>query len=159
MDLQHADVRRAAVAGLIGTAAMTGLWQAEMQLGLARFAVGDILSNLLAVITAHTRLGSLMGWVLHFTAGILLALLYAAWAGPRRHLPVAWGLLYGAAIFLVAQLVFMPLVGAGLFSRGDPAMLIGSLVGHLVYGGLVGLIYGAPALGGVIALQRRHQAG
>lgn len=153
MGLQHANVRRAAVAGLIGTAAMTGLWQAEMQLGLARFAVGDILSNLLAVVTAHTRLGPLMGWVLHFTAGILLALLYAAWAGPRRHLPIAWGLLYGATIFLVAQLVFMPLVGAGLFSRGDAAMLTGSLVGHLVYGGLVGLIYGAPALAGGTALR------
>ena len=156
MSLQHANVRRAAVAGLIGTAAMTALWQAEMQLGLASFAVGDILSNLLSVVTAHTVLGPLMGWVLHFTAGILLALLYAAWAGPRRQVPVAWGLLYGAAIFLVAQLVFMPLVGAGLFSRGDPAMLIGSLVGHLVYGGLVGLIYGAPALPGMIDFQPRR---
>ena len=156
MTLQHANVRRAAVAGLIGTAAMTALWQAEMQLGLASLAVGDILSNLLSVITAHTVLGPLMGWVLHFTAGILLALLYAAWAGTRRHVPVAWGLLYGTAIFLVAQLVFMPLVGAGLFSRGDPAMLVGSLVGHLVYGGLVGLIYGAPAPAGVTAFQERH---
>lgn len=156
MSLQHANVRRAAVAGLIGTAAMTALWQAEMQLGLANLAVGDILSNLLSVITAHTVLGPLMGWVLHFAAGILLALLYAVWAGPRRHVPIAWGLLYGVMIFLVAQVVFMPLVGAGLFSRGDPAMLIGSLVGHLVYGGLVGLIYGAPALAGVSALQPRH---
>ena len=156
MSLQHANVRRAAVAGLIGTAAMTALWQAEMQLGLASLAVGDILSNLLSVITAHTALGPLMGWVLHFTAGILLALLYAAWAGPRRPVPMAWGLLYGVMIFLVAQLVFMPLVGAGLFSRGDPAMLIGSLVGHLVYGGLVGLIYGAPALSRVNPLQPRQ---
>lgn len=144
------------MAGLIGTAAMTALWEAEMQLGLASFAVGDILSNLLSVITAHTLLGPLTGWVLHFTAGILLAVLYAAWAGPRRHFPVAWGLLYGAVIFLVAQLVFMPLVGAGLFSRGDPAMLIGSLVGHLVYGGLVGLIYGAAPLAGVTAVPPRH---
>ena len=158
MSLQHASVRRAAVAGLIGTAAMTALWQAELQLGLASLAVGDILSNLLSVVTAHTALGPLMGWVLHFTAGILLALLYAAWAGPRRHIAVAWGLLYGTAIFVVAQLVFMPLVGAGVFSRGDPEMLIGSLLGHLVYGGLVGLIYGAPALDGVIAFEPRQPA-
>ena len=156
MSLQHVNVRRAAVAGLIGTAAMTALWEAEMRLGLASFAVGDILSNLLSVITAHTGLGPLMGWVLHFTAGILLAVLYAACVGPRRPHPVAWGLLYGVVIFAVAQLGFMPLVGAGVFSRGDPAMLIGSLVGHLVYGGLVGLIYGAVPLAGVAAVPPRH---
>jgi hypothetical protein len=38
----------------------------------------------------------------------------------------------------------MPLVGGGVFSHGDVELLAGSLVGHLVYGGVIGWIYGGP---------------
>ncbi len=133
------------MAGLVGTVAMTALWLVEPKLGLARLAAGDILSSLLAVGTAYASLGPALGWTLHFGVGILLALLYAArFAGRLRGSPTTWGLLYGCVIFIVAQLVFMPLVGAGVFSRGDPPMLLGSFIGHLVYGGLVGRIIGTP---------------
>lgn len=136
---------RAAMAGLIGTAVMTALWLLEPRFGLARLAAGDILSSLLAVSTAYASLGPAPGWILHFGIGILLALLYAArFAGRLPGSPTSRGLLYGSAIFLVAQLVFMPLVGAGVFSRGDLSMLLGSWIGHLAYGGLVGLVYGRP---------------
>ena len=53
----------------------------------------------------------------------------------------------------MAQLVFMPAVGAGVFSRGDVAMIVGSLIGHLVYGGLVGGLYGEPRVAGAAATQ------
>jgi hypothetical protein len=77
--------------------------------------------------------------------GIALALLYARFFAARLPgRPAARGALYGFLVFLLAQLLFMPAVGGGVFSRGDPAMLFGSLVGHLVYGGLVGAIYGEP---------------
>jgi hypothetical protein len=36
----------------------------------------------------------------------------------------------------------MPVVGGGFFSRGDPELLAGSLLGHLVYGAVVGWTYG-----------------
>ena len=35
----------------------------------------------------------------------------------------------------------MPLVGAGMFSRGDLPLLAGSLIGHLLYGTLVAVLY------------------
>jgi uncharacterized membrane protein YagU involved in acid resistance len=137
--------KRAAMAGLVGTVAMTALWLVEPRIGLARLAAGDILSSLLAVVTAHASLGPTLGWTLHFGVGILLGLLYAArFAGRLPGSPTARGLLFGCVIFIIAQVVFMPLVGAGVFSRGDLAMLLGSFIGHLVYGGLVGWIYGMP---------------
>jgi hypothetical protein len=52
------------------------------------------------------------------------------------------GVLYGCLVFVVAQVVFMPVVGGGFFSRGDPELLAGSLLGHLVYGAVVGWTYG-----------------
>jgi uncharacterized membrane protein YagU involved in acid resistance len=124
---------------------MTALWLIEPRIGLAQLAVGDILSSLLAVATAYASLGPALGWALHFAVGIILAFLYAVQFARRLPgSPATRGMLYGIGIFIVAQLVFMPLVGAGFFSRGDPAMLLGSLVGHLVYGGVVGLICGLP---------------
>ena len=35
----------------------------------------------------------------------------------------------------------MPLVGGGLFSRGDPELITGSLLGHLLYGAILGWGY------------------
>ncbi|HLB55430.1 MAG TPA: DUF6789 family protein [Gemmatimonadales bacterium] len=138
------NVQRAALAGLAGTAVMTGLWYIEPKIGLAQLAVGNILSSLLAVVTAYASVGPAVGWAIHFAVGVILAWGYAA--GFARRLPgppMVRGMVYGLLVFSIAQAVFMPLVGGGVFSRGDPQLLMGSLLGHLVYGGVVGAIYGA----------------
>jgi uncharacterized membrane protein YagU involved in acid resistance len=136
---------RAVVAGLIATAAMTALLLVEPSVGLPKIAIGQILSSALGLASAHLGGGAVLGWIIHFLVGMLLALLYAAVFHPRLPGgPLARGLIYGGLVFVIAQVVFMPLVGGGLFSRGDGQLLAGSLLGHLVYGGLVGWIYGAP---------------
>ena len=56
---------------------------------------------------------------------------------------MARGALYAIAPWLVAQLMVMPMMGMGVFS-GSVSLAMGSLIGHLVYGALVGAIYGAP---------------
>jgi uncharacterized membrane protein YagU involved in acid resistance len=137
------NVSRAAVAGLLGTAAMTALLLVEPSIGLPKIAMGQVLSTSLGLTTAHLSIGPALGWVLHFCVGMALAVIYAA-AFDRR-LPgsaVVRGMLYGALVFVVAQVVFMPLVGGGIFSRGDSELLAGSLLGHLLYGGIVGWTYG-----------------
>ena len=124
---------------------MTALWLIEPRVGLADLAVGDILSSLLAVATAYASPGPALGWTFHLLVGVAFGLLYAgAFARRLPGSPAARGLLYGFGIFILAQLVFMPLVGAGVFSRGDVPMLLGSLVGHLAYGGVLGAVYGPP---------------
>jgi uncharacterized membrane protein YagU involved in acid resistance len=136
------NTRRAAVAGVIGTLAMTILFFLEPLLGLPKMSEGGILSTVMSAAVAHFPVGFVGGWIVHFTVGILLALLYAAAANRIPGAPVLRGTLYGALVFLGAQLVIMPLVGAGIFSSGDPGRLLGSLTGHLVYGGVVGWYYG-----------------
>ena len=140
---------RAGVAGFIATGAVTTLWLVEPYLGLPRLAVGSMLSSFLAVATAYLPIWPAVGWALHVVVGIGMALIYARWVVDRlTGSPLARGMVYGGAVFIIAQLTFMPLVGAGVLSRGDWPLLIGSLLGHLVYGGLVGLIYGRPAAQG-----------
>jgi uncharacterized membrane protein YagU involved in acid resistance len=148
------EVKRAVAAGVVGTAVMTVLLLWAPLVGLPKLAIGELLSTFLAVSVAVLRVGPVGGWVLHGLVGIALALVYAGVFAKRLPgKPVVRGAFYGFLVFLLAQLVFMPAVGAGVFSRGDVAMIVGSLIGHLVYGGLVGGIYGEPRVAGVAAAQ------
>lgn len=139
------QTQRVIIGGLVGTAVTTALWLAEPWLGLPRLAVGSMLSSLLAVATAYGPVGPVLGWMIHFVVGIVFAFAYAAvFVGRLPGAPLVRGLLFGSLIFLLAQVVFMPAVGAGVFSRGELSLLTGSLLGHLVFGGIVGVIYGIP---------------
>lgn len=143
--LRAMHVQRAAAAGAIATGVMTALWLVEPAVGLPNIAVGQILSSLMSVSVAHLHVGIAGGWVIHLGVGVALALLYARVLAAR--LPgsaVARGAVYGVLVFVVAQIVFMPLVGAGVFSRGDIELLAGSLLGHLAYGVIMAWIYGLP---------------
>ena len=133
------NASRAVVAGLVGTAAMTALLLVEPSVGLPKIAMGQILSSALGLASAHLTTGAAVGWIIDFGIGVVLALVYAAAFEPRLPGgPVSRGLVYGVLVFLVAQVAFMPLVGGGVFSRGDPQLIVGSLLGHLLYGGLIG---------------------
>jgi len=142
------DLKRAVVAGIAGTAVMTVLLLWAPLVGLPKLAIGNLLSTFLAVSVVVLRVGPVGGWIIHGLVGVALALLYAGlFAARLPGPPVARGALYGCLVFILAQRVFMPAVGAGVFSRGDPGLLFGSFVGHLAYGVLVGAIYGELGVG------------
>jgi uncharacterized membrane protein YagU involved in acid resistance len=95
-------------------------------------------------------LGSMLGdnwWagmVLHFVDGtvifplIFALLLYGVLPGSPAVKGISWGL----ALWLLAQVVVMPMMGAGLFS-GSAMAATGSLIGHVAYGWLLGWIAGS----------------
>ena len=146
------NVTRAVVAGAIATASMTALLLIEPAVGLPEIAIGQLLSTSLSVTTAHLSIGPAMGWLIHFLVGIAWAVLYAGFLLVRLPgAPVARGLVYGFLVFLLAQSLLLPVVSGGFFSGGDRSMLTGSLLGHLVYGGVLGWIYGAPGSAEVAA--------
>ncbi len=87
----------------------------------------------------------LLGWVGHLMIGTMLAIIYAVVAPRLAGPPAVRGALYGFAPFLLAQIVVIPMMGMPLFS-GSVAIAMGSLVGHLVYGVVVGAVYGPVAL-------------
>jgi len=134
---------RAVAAGMVGTAAMTALLLIEPSVGLPKIAMGQVVSASLGIASASLAIGPETGWVIHFLGGIVLAVVYAAFLVSRfPGSPLVRGLLYGTLIFLVTQLVFIPVAGMGVFSRGELELIVGSLLGHLIYGGLTGWIYG-----------------
>lgn len=123
-------------AGLVGTLAMTavGLYGAPM-MGLPAMNPADMLAGPMGG-------SAVLGWMGHLMIGIVLALAYGAVF--LRRLPgpaVARGAVFSLLPWLMAQLMVMPMMGMPLFS-GSAAMAGGSLVGHLVYGAILGGVAG-----------------
>jgi hypothetical protein len=137
------NLMRSIIAGLLATAAMTALMLAAPAMGMPPMNIGAMLGTVMG--------GSVvLGWLGHFMIGTALALAYAAAFATR--LPGGSslrGALYSLAPWLMAQIVVMPMMGMGFFS-GSMSAAGGSLMGHLLYGVVLGMVYSvkpAPATG------------
>ena len=78
--------------------------------------------------------------------GLVWAMLYGLVFEPRLRGP-GWqrGMIFSLLPWLFSLLVFMPLVGGGIFGVGlgaGPLPIIGNLILHLIYGAMLGVIYG-----------------
>lgn len=130
------------VGGAVGTVLITSMmyFVAPMMTGRAM----DIAAMLGSMMGGSWALGMLA----HLVNGIVVfPLIYVA-AVYRRLPGQPWlrGMVWGVVLWLVAQLVVMPAMGAGLFSAGAGGMqsVISSFLGHLVYGFALGAVVGAP---------------
>ena len=131
----NVNIGRAVLAGVLGTFAMTavGLWVAPL-MGIPPMNPANMLAGAMGGVMA-------LGWLGHFAIGSLLAVIYALIAPSIPGSPGLSGALYGVAPWLLAQVAVIPMMGMPFFS-GSFAMAMGSLIGHLVYGAIVGLVYG-----------------
>jgi uncharacterized membrane protein YagU involved in acid resistance len=104
-------------------------------MGLPKMPIGEMLAGFMGIPVA-------LGWLAHFMIGVVLAAAYVFTV--KDHLsgkPAVKGMLFSLIPFFMAQLLVMPMMGAGLFSANTPApmmMVMGSLIGHLVYGAVLG---------------------
>lgn len=132
---------RAVLGGLAGTAAMTAMMYGVGPMMGVRMDIAAMLGSMLGGSWAA-------GMMMHFVNGALIFpatytyVLYERLPGT----PVVRGAAWGVALWLLAQIVVMPMMGAGLFSSaaGGVMAVMASLVGHLIYGSLLGAVAGAP---------------
>lgn len=121
--------------GIIATTAMTMLMLVAPMMGMPEMPIGKMLAGFMGVPVW-------MGWVMHFVIGTMLAAAYViTWKDRLPGSAVVKGLLFALIPFFMAQIIVMPMMGAGLFSANTPAplmMVMGSLIGHLVYGAVLG---------------------
>ena len=87
-----------------------------------------------------------MGMAVHIMLGVLVfPLVYAIFV--FRLLPggpLIKGMTWGLILWLIAETLVMPMAGAGFFMSeiGGMKAVMAALIGHLVYGGLLGVIAG-----------------
>lgn len=127
------------VAGLIGTLVMTGFMLMAPMMGMPEMNIGKMLGMFMGM-------PEMAGWLAHFMIGSVLAVFYAVIFQPK--IPgngVVRGMMFGLIPWLMAQVIVNPMMGAGFFAMNTPApmaMVMGSLMGHLVYGAVLGSVYG-----------------
>lgn len=130
---------RAVTGGFVGTMAMTAMMYGVAPMMGLHMDIAAMLGSVLGGSWAAGMMMHVVNGALIFPA-IYALVLEKRLPGP----PVLRGALWGAVLWLVAQTVVMPMMGGGLFSSamGGAMATMGSLVGHLMYGGVLGAIAG-----------------
>lgn len=131
------NVTRLMLGGFIGTLAMTAMMYLVAPMMGVRMDIAAMLGSMLGGSWAA-------GMAMHFINGTVLFplvygyLLVSRLPGP----PLLRGALWGVILWLIAQTMVMPMMGAGLFSAaaGGIVAAVGSLVGHLLYGTILGAV-------------------
>ncbi len=140
----HSNVGRSLLGGLVGTLAMTAMMYVVAPMMGLRMDIAQMLGSMLGN-------NWWAGMVVHVVNGaVIFPLIYAYLLYDRLPgNPATRGATWGVVLWLLAQVMVMPMMGAGFFSMAMGGMMaaMGSLVGHLLYGSLLGAIAGAPEVG------------
>lgn len=137
----HPNIGRSMLGGLVGTAMMTLMMYFVAPMMGLNMDIAAMLGSMLGGSWAA-------GMAMHFVNGtVIFPLIYAYVLYARLPGgPAVKGAAWGVVLWLLAQAVVMPMMGGGFFSMAMGGMMavMGSLMGHLLYGGLLGAIAGAP---------------
>ena len=116
--IMKSKIAQTIIAGLIVTAVMTIVRLMAPYVGLPKMNTAEMFSAMMGVSLP-------VSFLIHLMIGIIFAAAYVYLFNPKVHIQskLAGGLLYRLAVFVFAQV-----------------MMIGSLIGHLVYGTAVALI-------------------
>ncbi len=139
----HPTFARAALGGFVGTLAMTAMMYLLAPMMGLHMDIAAMLGSMLggswtAGLMMHVVNGSVIFPAIYAYA------LYARLPGS----PAIRGTVWGVALWLIAQTAVMPMMGAGVFSSAMGGMMaaMGSLIGHVLYGSLLGVIASVPEL-------------
>ncbi len=143
----------AIVAGIVGTIVMTLVMVMAPKMGMPKMDIVGMLGSMFGAPPNRA-----LGMAMHFMMGIVFALIYAAfWAYGIGAATWPIGLLFGAVHWLIAgaMMAGMPMMHKGIQSGKVPApgaymthnggmkAFMGGLVGHMVFGFVVALVYAA----------------
>lgn len=136
------SISSAVIAGLAATAAMTVFtFMAPLM---------NIEMNILGMLAGTMGAPVIVGWIAHFMIGVILAVSFAVVYYPNfgSSNKIKSGAIFSLVPWLMAQIVVMPMMAivnggtyfSGFFS-GSIVLAFASLMGHLLFGVVLGLIY------------------
>ena len=144
------DILRACLIGVAATSAMTfGLFLLHWK----GFATGDMVRALGSAVTGRYENSLGLGMIIHFTFGILFAIMYiSVWSRlPDIANAAVWqylglGVFCGFALGLVVSMVLMVIIAEyhplQRFRASGFGVALVHVFGHMIYGGTVGLLAG-----------------
>jgi len=147
------DIPKGILAGLAATIVLSALMVLKMFMGvMPQLDIAKMLA---------TMMGSpdtpLIGWIMHFAIGIVV---YGVAIGvldaqlPRTS-SVGHGIMIAVIGWLIMMVALMPMAGAGLFGMNMGVMApIMTLVLHLIFGAVLGWVYGRSAASQDVSISR-----
>ena len=143
----NTKIQKSILAGIIGTAVMTLVMMIAPMMGMPKMSPPQMLSGMMGMPI-------FVGWVMHFMIGIIFAFVYTylcifKWKISNVYLK---GVVFGIVVFVAAQIV-MKLMGM-MMPMPMPAegemipMIIGSLMGHIIFGVVVAKVVGDAYISG-----------
>jgi uncharacterized membrane protein YagU involved in acid resistance len=137
------NLMKAIAGGLAGTIMMTLMMRFVAPIMLRHpMDIAGMLGNMMRGNWAIGMAAHLVNGVVIFPL-IYAFVVYRYLPGP----PLLRGVLWGAVLWLLAETMVMPMAGAGFFSSeiGGAKAALAAMMGHLVYGALLGYIAGSAA--------------
>ncbi|MBT3738497.1 MAG: hypothetical protein HOG33_05310 [Candidatus Marinimicrobia bacterium] len=126
-------IRKILISGLLAT-----IFMSAFQLIVLKMDMGMMLGPMNPIMVQPY----IMGWVMHFMIGAIIAGIYGYFFHKRfSERRLINGAAYGSIVFILAQLTIVPMMGMGFFSGGNIKMLLGSLISHVIYGLVLGIKY------------------
>lgn len=146
MEPGYKNLGQAILAGFLATLIATWWGFIETGVGLPRLDLLTAAGSKVAPEGASPAFVYNWGAILHYLDGVTFAILYDRFFYSRLPGPdIFRGVIYGILVWVGAGLVYLPLVGAGLFGahQGGP-FLWAILIWHLVWGVALGVFYVSP---------------
>jgi hypothetical protein len=133
------------IGGIVGTAAMTGLLLFPRWLGIGKI---DVIPAVGALITGKEDHAFSVGYIIHFTSGIIFAYIYWGILLLMK-LPIVWwafgmaGFIHGIVVMLLVCITIMEHHPIARYHERGPMTGLAQLFAHILYGVVVGLIVDA----------------
>lgn len=133
------NITKVITAGVAATAVMSVVAIMAPMMGMPKMDFGEMLGTnnpMMAMPYAA-------GWMMHFIVGIVLTAIYASiFVHKLSGSYAVRGIIFAMIPFAIAQSIMMPMMGNGFWSGGDMMAIMGSLIGHIVFGAVLGSVYG-----------------
>lgn len=148
------NILSAVIAGIAGTIVFTAVLMMAPKMGMPKMDIVDLLGSMFS-----DKSNRALGWMVHLMMGVVFALIYALlWSLGFGASTWGIGLIFGAIHWLIVGMVMgmIPMMHAGIKSGvvkapglwmtgngGGHMAFMGGLVGHMIFGAVVALVYAA----------------
>ena len=137
-------ISQSIIAGMVATAVMTGFMFLAPMMGLPKMNPAEMLSGMMGVPV-------IAGYLMHFMIGVIFAVAYVYLFNPKVRIQskLVKGILFGFAVFIFAQAMLFiigKVMPTPMPQDNMMLLMIGSLIGHLLFGIVVALVVPAYAV-------------